>query len=200
LEVDVRAAQGLPFGKVDGSPGDSLNQTFAFATPLIVDVGYRVDPKLSIGVYGSYAFASSARVLRDDCSALGVRCATADIRLGLEAQVHSSSARVWDPWIGLGSGYERAEINTTSGQSSISGWEILHVDAGIDLRPSNAVGLGPFVTWTLGQYDYESLPGQGVKAVTDRNFHEWLLVGVRGTLDIQVGRTSQQSRADCLEP
>jgi hypothetical protein len=195
FELDVRAAVALPFGTVNGSTGNNLNQTFAFAIPLMLDIGYRVDSSLFIGAYGSYAFASPANALRSDCA----QCSVADMRLGIEAQIHSGPARTWDPWVGLGSGYEWAKVNSTSDQLSTSGWEILHAEAGIDLRAGNAAGLGPFVTGTVGQYDYESLPGQGATAVTNRSLHEWFMFGLRGIIDIQGARGSYQSSADSTE-
>jgi hypothetical protein len=184
LELGVRVGMGLPFGKVDGAVGDSLDQTIAYAVPVGLDVGYRVDPRLLVGAYGTYASASPASALRDDCSSHGLQCSTDGVRAGIEVQVHSPHEGPWDPWMGLGSGYEWMRVRSSAGPLSAGGWEFLHLEAGVDLRPVSAFGLGPFVTWAIGQYQYESFPDRGSSAVSSRAVHEWLIFGFRGTVDI----------------
>jgi hypothetical protein len=189
IDIGLRVGLGKPFGQVDASTGDSLDQTFDFIVPLGVDVGYFVDPRLSIGLYGVYALGRPAAALSSDCSSQGVRCSLDDLRVGFQAQVHGLRSNPWDPWLGLGSGYEWAQVHTPTGSLAEAGWELLNLEAGIDLRPIHAAGIGPFVAWTVGEYDFESLPGHGQTAVPNRALHEWLMFGLRGTLDIAFPRT-----------
>jgi hypothetical protein len=199
VELGLRFGVGLPFGGVDGSAGDGLDQTIAFSTPLVLDLGYRVDPTLLVGLYGSYAFASSASALRNECSSRDESCSSRDLRAGIQAQIHGSPARVWDPWIGVGSGYEWTQVDAGSQPLGISGWEILHVDAGLDVRASSAAGLGPFVSWSIGQYEFETTAGN-TTAVTAHAFHEWLVLGFHGVIDFRVTRTSNAQETGSREP
>jgi hypothetical protein len=189
IELGLHVGGAIPFGKVDGQVGDDLNQTVQGALPVGISIGYYVEPRLLLGLYGSYAPAAPASALRSDCSAHGATCSSDDVRVGVQAQIHGGSAKAWDPWVGLGSGYECLRVQASSQQLALEGWEIIRFEAGLDARSHGIAALGPFVSWTIGEYESESAVGQGMAAISGHALHEWLTVGLRGVIDIPTTRT-----------
>jgi hypothetical protein len=201
LELALQTGVALPFGRVDAQVGDDLDQTVAGAAPFGLDIGYYVGSTWLLGAYGSYALALPASALRSDCSAHRLTCSTDQVRLGFQTQVHGGAARGWDPWVGLGSGYEWLLVHAGSAPLAVSGWEILRLDAGLDIRSQTAApGAGPFVSWAMGEFELESTGGNGPAAIAHRKFHEWLTVGVRGVFEIAMTSSPRPASPPRQEP
>jgi hypothetical protein len=181
LEIAVRTAGGLPYGKVDGTVSDALNRTATSALLFEADAGYRLDPRLLVGAYGSYALARTASALRDACATNGASCSVDDVRVGFQAQIRGLTERPWDPWVGIGAGYEWLRVHAGPQTVTAAGWEFLHVEGGLNIG-SHDLGFGPFVAGTVGQY--REILGSASSTLRDQAVHEWLVVGVRGVLDI----------------
>ena len=188
---------GLPV--VDNSDG---------ALPLIVDAGARVLPSLYIGAYGQYApvFTKDASTA---CPA-GFSCNAADWRFGLEVDLHFLPSARWDPYVGLGAGYEilhssiegPAPVALPSGVMGVAqvnesennrGWEFGSVTLGADIRLNRHVGLGPFFTFTLAEFNVRSgestMSAGGVSTTTtvpavNSTLHELFIFGARGTFNM----------------
>jgi hypothetical protein len=94
------------------------------------------------------------------------------------------------PWIGLGFGYQWTAVdlssNAQSGSAVYSGFQFVNLQLGLDLKAATRVGLGPFVTLGLGQYDHVSTSFGGQTASSDvanTGLHGWLTFGVRAVYD-----------------
>jgi hypothetical protein len=103
LAVGLRAGFALPFAKVDGAPGDTLYRTTTGAIPLWLDGGWRFDPHWFAGIYASYAPGFVGGALRSACEP---DCAAEVIRVGVQAHAHLFPDAIWDPWFGVGLGFE----------------------------------------------------------------------------------------------
>ena len=71
--------------------------------------------------------------------------------------------------------------------TDVSGFQFLNFQAGLDVKPDAHFGAGPFVTFSLGQYDKISVTEGALSERADpRNeaLHEWLTFGIRGIFDI----------------
>ncbi len=108
----------------------------------------------------------------------------------------------FDPWIGLGMGYEWLTISesgtlTVAGVSEAfdgnvtgKGLQFINLQAGGDCHVSPAFGLGPFISFSAGQYSsYSStVTAAGVEQKQSGDIsqgtHEWLTLGVRGQFNI----------------
>jgi len=92
-----------------------------------------------------------------------------------------------DPWIGLGSGYESIKLNLSGGGENasvtFSGWEFVNIQAGLDFALGSAVKIGPWISFSIGQYGSGSISGTGGGFtggdVPNKSIHEFLLGGVR---------------------
>jgi hypothetical protein len=188
VALGVRAAYGVPMGPATSANGDDLQKSISGGIPLWFDLGYRVSPRLYIGAFFIYEFGFLGSEISACQSGGGVSCDIHDIVFGGNLQLHIRPGKRFDPWIGGGAGYEllsfSASANGRGASASISGFQLLDLQVGGDLRFSSSFVLGPFLSLSFGQYDSMSRTDvQGNKAdmcITNTAVHEWLLIGVRG--------------------
>ena len=112
---------------------------------------------------------------------------------GVEAQYHLMPDQAFDPWVGLGVGLENANVSASAnGQSSsfgTSGFDFVTVMGGADYKVMPSLGVGPFVNFSLGQYNNASSSEGGQSSsssIQNTALHEWLTLGVRGYYDISI--------------
>src|SRR5262249_38886165 len=112
-----------------------------------------------------------------------------------DAHYHFMPEATFDPYVGLGIGYEIASANATLGGTSaggsFSGFQFFNLQAGGDYKLMPNLGVGPFVIFSLGQYSSCSLSGAaaalgGTCTIQQQAMHEWLTLGVRGVFDINL--------------
>jgi hypothetical protein len=130
--------------------------------------------------------------MADKACPSGADCSASDLRFGVQGQYHLSPVETLDPWFGLGIGYESASMTAKAGgqeaKTSYSGLEFLNLQAGLDYKLSPAFGVGPFLSFSLGQYSsYDvTVPGMGKLSgsIPEKAMHEWLTIGVRGAFTL----------------
>jgi hypothetical protein len=171
--------------------------------PLQLDLGYRVIPELAIGGYVMYGFGflpddTSERCDdTDNVAGVTASCSVHDVRLGIQAQYHFLPRKKLDPWLGLGVGYEWLTfgIDASGGGSdvdisaTIHGFEFVNLQGGLDFKVARGLGLGPFLSFSIGQYSDTSSSCSGActgfnsnsEDVENKALHQWLLLGIRGT-------------------
>ena len=171
--VGLRLGYALPMGSVmkDSSMSDGVSGMI----PIWLDLGYMVTPNIMVGLYGQYGFVS-LKNCEGDCSA-------SNLRLGVQGQYHLSPAEKLDPWFGLGIGYESMSMKRTGVEGSASGLEFLNLQAGLDYKLSPAFGIGPFLSFSLGQYSSVS-SGDLSMDIPEKAMHQWLTFGVRGAFNL----------------
>jgi hypothetical protein len=179
-EIGLRSGFSVPFGKVDGAATASISDAFSGFIPLSVDLGWRFTPDFYAGLTGSYAFG-----LPKDCPS-NLSCSGHDVALGIDLRYHLRPDESFDPWLGIGAGYEWFTIGVSQGANSASataqGFEFVHAQLGADVSVSPNVAWGPFIQLTLGQYRHESASSGGSTTsadVTNTALHEFLTFGVR---------------------
>ena len=205
LQVGVRTGYGGGTGIVySGLP---VRDASSGGIPIILDLGVRVLPQLYAGLYGSFApiFTKSNPLSCPD----GLDCTTQQWRFGVQFDFHYMPASRFDPYIGLGGGYEILHSNvsgpvpvptplgTFPGNVNANiidrGWEFANLTFGFDARFNRAVALGPFISGSLNEYGIHSgtqtvtVAGNQVAAtpVTNVNhgLHELFFAGLRGTFN-----------------
>lgn len=205
--LQLGARVGYSFGAGDIYSGLGVSDTSNGSVPVMIDLGFRALPELYVGAFGQYApvFLKTNPASCPD----GFTCSAADLRFGLEADLHVAPRTRLDPYIGIGVGYEvlRTTFEGTSPvplptgatakgrvDTSITdrGWEYAALTLGFDYRLSSGVGVGPFATATLGAFDAHTgttavtVNGRSASnAVSDMPHatHETFIVGLRGTFN-----------------
>jgi hypothetical protein len=114
------------------------------------------------------------------------------VRVGLEVRYYFSPEEDWDPWLGYGAGFETAtaqlddQRNLYREATTVYGFTLAKVSAGIDYRAGKTVGVGPFADVAVGTFtrtvtevnDEIRFDGK----IDDPAWHAWLTVGVRMVL------------------
>jgi hypothetical protein len=193
VELGVRAGVALPLGNADGAAGDALHDTIDWMVPVGIEGGYRFARHWYVGAYAAIGPGVVGGPLRDWCRSLFDDCSVQDTRVGVQIRYSVRSGAVWDPWFGLGAGYEWLGVHadgSNSGDAGLTGWEPLHAEAGVDFQLGDALRLGPFVLATLAQYDASPATNGTVHSpsdfIADKAFHGWLMIGLRGSYAIRL--------------
>jgi opacity protein-like surface antigen len=187
--------------------GLNLSDASSGALPVLVDAGWRVLPELYLGVYGQYA-PVFLKTYALTCQS-GWSCTAQDYRFGVQGDYHFLPQRPFDPYVGLGAGYEilhsSFDGSTVVPQGATyvratlvedftdRGWEFASLTAGFDWRFSETFGVGPFLLGTVGEYNTQSgaitirsgtqqqpEPVQPIQMAA----HALVFVGVRGTFNL----------------
>jgi hypothetical protein len=165
LSLGLRTGFGLPMGLARGGDGHEpkpLKDVVSGIIPVQLDLGWFVNSRINVGTSFQYAYAPHA----GDCPPpLNEGCTGHDLRLGVTMSYHLPVSSTLSPWLGLGTGYEFL----LSSVGSYNGLEIVNAQGGVDFNVGGPVWLGPFVTFTAGQY----------LGVNDPKPHYWLMGGLR---------------------
>jgi opacity protein-like surface antigen len=204
IEIGLRVAYAIPFGtqgtaiahRIDTKLSDEIKGMI----PIEIDAGYRITPRFYVGLSFQYGFAFVNTSTNPECAGdprfsptgQSLSCSSRDLRFGANAQVHLAPGHSFDPWLGLGVGYEWLSfdvsgplINATV-DAAASGLEFANFQLGGDIAVARNVAVGPFMRASLGHYRSVSY-GYGVYSpteVTNEALHEWLEFGLRGAFDI----------------
>jgi hypothetical protein len=205
LQVGVRTGYGGGTGIVYS--GLSVHEASGGAIPVIVDLGVRIVPQFYAGIYGSWA---NIFTKNNPVSCPGdLDCKTNQWRFGVELDFHPLPSSKFDPYFGVGGGYEilHTSINgaanlptalgTVPGTVSAGiidrGWEFVNLTGGFDVRINHGVGIGPFISGSLSEYGVHTgnqsasvggtqVANMPVPPVT-HGLHELYFAGIRGTFN-----------------
>jgi hypothetical protein len=191
LQLGLRTGYGLPFGKLYGDA--NVRGDVNGIIPIWVDAGYRINPSIYVGAYGSFGFGLMNT--GNECGMAGVSCSAYDVRVGVNAQLHIRPKTSVDPWVGLGFGYEWLHAKASSSGASISqtlrGFELLGLQIGTDFELDEMFKLGPFIGYSIGQFGYgtktqkDSLTDASSSlGIANMALHQWLTLGLRGVFNI----------------
>ena len=199
LSFGLCTGYSLPLGKFQGDTtttvggttttvtGASLSDSVSGRIPIWVDAGYKINRNIYVGAFFQYGLMFVNTDKNANCKASGVSCSAHDIVIGVNAHYHIMPEAVFDPWVGLGFGYEIAGFSQSAGtqtvDSSAKGLQFVSFQAGGDYKVTPAFGIGPFLSFSLAQYSSFSSGNVSVD-VTNTALHEWLTIGVRGVYDI----------------
>jgi len=197
--LGMRLGYAVPMGATaenDNGSSEKLSDGVSGHVPVWLDVGYLVSSNVMFGFYGMYAFGGVAGPLKAECdqaSSVGISCSANDIRFGIQFQYHPASGGKVDPWLGVGAGYEWLNISISGagqdGATTAKGFEFFNLQAGLDYKALPNVGVGPFVSFSLGQYGSTSNSGSVARIssggdIPNPALHEWLTFGVRGAFTL----------------
>ena len=193
----LRLGLGIPFGDTSADASGTatpLGDQLQSQIPIWIDVGYRFARSWFVGAYlhlGVGMVNQDKAAGGNVCNQPGVSCKGSDVRLGVEGTYSFSPGQSFNPWIGLGTGYEWAslqgESSTLNGEFTFKGWEYFTVQVGGDFSLSRVFALGPFASFGLGQYSSANVTFGSTTFsgdIANKKVHGWLQLGVKGTLNL----------------
>lgn len=186
IEVGLRTGYAIPLGSMQDSL--ALHDTVDGAIPIWIDAGYRFHPKAMIGAFFQYGIG----LVNTGGTALGMKicgaydnCSASDIMFGVQLHYHLMPDATFDPWGGVGFGYEILDLDdpgtansTGTGETSYRGFQFANLQIGADYKVTPSLGVGPFVMFSLGEYSGCSYTVLG-NCTLQSAMHEWLTLGVR---------------------
>jgi outer membrane protein W len=186
LAFDFKLAYALPMGDV--ALDFPFSDAVSGALPIGLDARYKFTPNLSAGVYFQYA-----PMFVKNCGQ-GFSCSATDVRLGIEAVYAFMPDAGFNPWVGVGTGWEWTTLKASGGGEAdrsftYDGWEYFNIQVGGDFALSKMFAVGPYVGFSGGTYTTLSgSSGSTSNSVSipsaDRAFHSWFQFGVKGTLNL----------------
>jgi hypothetical protein len=186
VELTIGTGYEQGFGKF-GSGQPSLTDVGTAGGAVQVGVGYRVIPRLTMGLYGSGAmFGRGDQV---DSSADLYSAAA-----GFQADWHFlPGGHLLDPWISLGGGWRGYWINANSGNTSIQGMEIAKLQVGVDYRIAQSVSVSPVVGVDLSSFFTQSTPETNrFTNIANPDVNTFLFAGMMGRFDLGLGSRHEQ--------
>jgi hypothetical protein len=191
FQLALRAGIAAPFGYLSATT--LMSDALSVQGPLLVDVGGKPIRQLFIGAYLGVAVGGAAGQIAKNCNDLGVSCIGVGGRGGLLVEANLRPGEAVNPWVGAGFGYELGYSSGSAPGTTISnfvrGFEYTHLLGGIDFRLQEWFGIGPFLDFSIGKYDFaqsrSNAGGLGETRggdITEKAFHYWLIVGPRAVL------------------
>jgi len=176
IAVDAGYAQGG--GKLGGNLG-SLEDVAGPGGAVEIDVGYRLIPELSLGVYGTFSTAQKGDKLASNTDVLG---ATA----GIQAAWHFRPDHAVDPWVSLGTGWNGLWLNQASGKNTaLQGFELARLQVGADYRISKDVAIAPVVGASLSLFVSQDSPmTTDYTEIQDKQVNLTGFAGLSGRFDL----------------
>lgn len=199
LTLGLRAGYALPggnLGKLEASDDDEpLSDGLKGMVPFWLDVGYRITPHLRVGASLQYGVG----VLNDDTFRECTGCSASVIAFGANVYLHGAPGGAFDPWAGLGIGYEVLTIDIAleqlgqriDGNSTLNGIQYVVLQVGGDIATGSAITVGPFFAASMGKYGSTSstLTSSGRTMSESRDlqstsWHQWFTFGVQGQFNL----------------
>jgi hypothetical protein len=195
LELGLRTGVALPTGSLQS--GQSLGDAVALQVPVQIDFGVRAERHVFLGAYGSLGV-----LFPGGSTCASGTCEGTDVRVGIEGQYRFQPGLRWDPWVGVGAGYEWLHVgySATGGEPvegrsdtsiTLRGFELLNLQAGLDYAVCSGLHIGPFASFAIDEFSNaktswttQTVVHEQSADITNTALHEWLTLGVRGTFDL----------------
>lgn len=186
-EVGSRLALGLPMGNAFAGKQGELEEIIGVQLPVWLELGYRILPTLSAGLFLTYGFGFGERWCFEARA-----CDASTYAPGLQLQYHMAPGSGVDSWLGGGIGIEQLTVEMVADDAQVKrslSSTLWLLQFGVDFGDDPRIAYGPFVGMILGRFsDYDDVVTQGNATVAHRNdidnpaLHAWFLIGLRGTL------------------
>jgi len=151
FEIGVGTGYSQGGGKLGGGLGN-LEDISGPGAAVELDLGYRIIPELSVGVYGTFSKYQHGDVIDSNTDVLGAAA-------GVQAAWHFRPDRSIDPWVSLGTGWKGLWLNPDQGKvTSLQGFELARLQLGVDYRLSQDVAITPVIGGSLGLFVSQDSP------------------------------------------
>jgi hypothetical protein len=187
FQAALRTGAQLPWGDASDLQGDELSARYGWQVPLLLDVGFKLQKPIFLGLYAgaAYGHVGTGNEAEAACKVPAVSCRVLSYQVGVQGQYHFGPSDRINPWVGAGFGYELTRQSLSapsySEEQQSSGVTLLKLAFGIDYRSS--FGFGPFVEFSAGRYEATRTEVDGIEVhegpVNPSAWHGFLMLGAR---------------------
>jgi hypothetical protein len=148
--------------------------------------GYRIDPRLFVGVYAEGTRYSASKKLPDGSTAYGAA-------FGAQVNWHFMPFSRLDPWIALGSGGRAYWIDSSHGPAqALYGVDIARVRVGVDYRLGPSTRIGPMLGATMTSFVTQDTAGSDPVDIDKPGLSTFVFAGMQGRFDIGGARVTAE--------
>jgi hypothetical protein len=142
-------------------------------------VGYRLSPRLMLGVYGEGARYFAASGMPDGTVGYGAA-------FGVNAQWHFMPFSRIDPWVGLGTGFRGYWVDLpNAGHHALHGFDLVRLRVGADYKLGPSTSVGPMLGATLTTFATErDLATDDTLSTNDPELTAFVFAGIQGRFAI----------------
>jgi opacity protein-like surface antigen len=185
---EVTVGQGYSQGFGRANDGARLTDYARGGFSLQLGAGYRIDPRLFVGVYAEGSRYSASHALPDDSTAYGAA-------FGAQANWHLMPFSKLDPWIGVGSGARAYWIDSSEGPAlSLYGVDIARLRIGADYRLGASTSIGPMLGATMTTFVTQQTAGSDPANIDAPGLSTAIFAGTQGRFDIGGARIPAEPR------
>jgi hypothetical protein len=189
FEIAIATGYAQGGGKLGGDLG-SLEDVTGPGGAVEVDLGIRIIPQLTVGLYGTLAKSQHGDRIDSDTSVLG---ATAGVQAAWHFRPHVSI----DPWVSLGGGWRALWLDPDGGKvTSLQGFELARLQLGVDYRVTKEIAIAPVIGGSLSMFVSQDSPmTTGYTEIQDKKVNVTGFVGLSGRFDFGGGERARESAA-----
>ena len=144
-----------------------------------LQLGYRIIPQLTLGVYGSFSGYSDGDLIEQPTDVFGAAA-------GIRADWHFLPAADFDPWVSLGTGWRGLWLSPEEGANTdLQGFEIARLQVGVDYRITPEVAITPVIGTSVTMYTQQDGPStDGYESIDDPEAQLYFFGGLMGRFDL----------------
>jgi len=178
LEIGVAGGYAQGTGDIGDGMGGVGDLSGAGGTGEL-QLGYRVIPRLTLGVYGSFSGYSKGDDVGTGTEVLGAQA-------GIRADWHFLPAETLDPWVGLSTGWRGLWLTPDVGKNtSLQGFELARLQVGLDYRITPEVAISPVLGASVSMFVSQDGPGQAdYQDIDNPQANVFFFAGLLGRFDV----------------
>lgn len=179
LELGLGLGVTQGFGDVGKHEQRSLSDLSASGVAFRMRTGYRLTPKVTLGVYGELgAYDGGDQVERDARVTSGAA--------GIEVLLHLRPFNRVDPWFALGTGWRGFWVHEKGiGTGSLQGMDLVRMEFGVNTRFSNHFAVAPVLAFSATEFVGKRAAGESEYSnIRDARMNMFALFGAEVTFDI----------------
>lgn len=189
FEIAVATGYAQGGGKLGGTLG-SLEDVAGPGAAVEVDLGYRIIPQLTVGVYGTLARSQHGDQIDSNTDVLG---ASAGVQAAWHLRPHVSI----DPWVSLGGGWRALWLNPDAGKvTSLQGFDVARLQLGVDYRVTKEIAIAPVIGGSVSLFVSQDSPmTTSYTEIADKKVNFTGFVGLSGRFDFGGAERARESAA-----
>lgn len=179
LEIGLGLGVTQGFGDIGKKEPRSLSDLSASGVAFRLRTGYRLTPKLTLGVFGEFAAYDGGDEVEHNARVTSGAA-------GIQALVHLRPFNRVDPWFSVGTGWRGFWVHEKGiGTQSLQGMDLVRMELGVNSRLSNHFAITPVAAFAVTEFFGERAAGASdYTNIRDARMNVFALFGAEVAFDI----------------